>query len=145
MPFLNRLCGCIYNFLSSEQYSNFKRSFVSGTTNFELVEEFFNCSPIFFPQRGLCVDSKGASPNLFGDLGLCVVSQAKCLLRLEQWSIVCLWMGALCLKLALDSRSAPRLLHAANMFTFQSTNADSLPRITVSYNTKHKTVMSQHI
>lgn len=65
------------------------------------------------------------SPDLSEDLGLCAVSQAKRLLWLEQWSIVCLWMRALCPNLALDCRSAQSLLHATNMLTFHSADEHS--------------------
>lgn len=63
-------------------------------------------------QCELVLSAEGSS-DLVEDLGLCAVSQAKCLLWLEQWSIVCLWMRSLCLNPALDCRSAQSLLHTA--------------------------------
>lgn len=78
------------------------------------------------------------------DLGLCPVSQAKCLLWLKQWSIVCFWMRSLCLNLALDCRSAQSLLQQhAHTPKYEWTALTEHPE-SVLHCMRYKTVMSQH-
>lgn len=78
---------------------------------FVFLKRFFQ---LLSPQLRLfsCVVDRagGRSSDPVEDLGLFAVSRAKCLLWLEQWSIVCFWMSSLCLNLALEHRSAQGLL-----------------------------------
>lgn len=105
---LLRPCDCPHSQTCSELL------FVSEPVHLNLCGSFL-LQLLGFSPSSQCelVLSAESSSDLVEDLGLCAVSQAKCLLWLEQWSIVCLWMRSLCLNPALDCRSAQSLLHTA--------------------------------
>lgn len=111
--------NCIHYFFApvlwlSSQSNLLWAALCQRACTFELVREFFYSSFLVFHQAAsVSLSSSQSSSDLVEDLGLCAVSQAKCLLWLEQWSIVCLWMRSLCLNPALDCRSAQSLLHTA--------------------------------
>lgn len=56
------------------------------------------------------------------DIGLFAASQDKCLLWLQQWSIVCLWKSSLCINLTLVGRSAQCFFFLSNMHMLQITS-----------------------
>lgn len=130
-------------FIISEFLNPVKLAFVSMTAVLNPWQFFYSGSSFLrSSQCEVFLGGEGRSDPV-EDLGLCPVSQAKCLLWLKQWSIVCFWMRSLCLNLALDCRSAQSLLQQhAHTPKYEWTALTEHPESVLPC-MKYKTVMSQ--